>query len=214
MRTVVMCAVLGTGCVEAEAPLQSPDASAPSLDASSPGLDAAPSSDAARSADAHARDARTDSTSCGAAAVSAHACLHGRDGPFRVVEQELADVSRPHTLFTVRSERVQFTPGEPGPHALFLRGTLRSAQQAEQALALVREPSGCDVLPALYVLTAHDGSPVELTLAGESVALVIEPLAPWSCAAPGVDAGSCRSRGPCSSDDECCSYCHDYDHCH
>jgi len=24
----------------------------------------------------------------------------------------------------------------------------------------------------------------------------------------------CRSFGPCSTDEECCDYCHDYDHCH
>lgn len=31
----------------------------------------------------------------------------------------------------------------------------------------------------------------------------------------GADGGPmCRSSGPCISDDECCAFCHDYDHCH
>jgi hypothetical protein len=213
------------------------DASSPWFDAGLPGepmidataLDAAPAE-----VDACVPDGGAPQL---AGAVVMHACLHGSDGPFRVVTggptaEAAPDVSRPHTLFTVlagtaESVQVSYLPAAPGDHVLFVaRGELTAAKQAGSALALERRGVDCAVLPESYLLQLVGVEPVELTLRAGSdrVAIVIESLASWgadswqhACAAGPVseaDASACRKSGPCSSDAECCSYCHDYDHCH
>jgi hypothetical protein len=170
-----------------------------------------------------------------ATAVVEHACLHGSDGPFRVVDgasssDTAPDVSRAHTLFTVLGApgailHVRYVPTTPGDHVLFVaRGELVAARQGASSLVAERGLVDCEVLPLRYVVQLVDRDHVELTLRadGDHVALLIESLAGWGAAwtaacgrhASTTDAGTCRSQGPCSSDSECCSYCHDYDHCH
>jgi len=59
-----------------------------------------------------------------------------------------------------------------------------------------------------------------------TVMLVIESPEVWECtderarSMPTVVSGAgaqqtmCRSSGPCTTDSECCEFCHDFDHCH
>ncbi|MET0285472.1 MAG: hypothetical protein ABW352_13410 [Polyangiales bacterium] len=171
------------------------------------------------------------------AAVVMHACLHGSHGPFRVVtggdsSDAAPDVSRAHTLFTVLAAasadvHLRYLPTSVGDYVLFAaRGVLTGARQGNASLVIESRAVDCAALPASYLLQLAADEPVELTLRadGERIALVIESLAGWgadgwehACATqPAVapDAGACRKSGPCSSDSECCAYCHDYDHCH
>ncbi|HEX5661356.1 MAG TPA: hypothetical protein VFX59_29405 [Polyangiales bacterium] len=213
------------------------------LDATSPTRDAELSSEPRIDASLDAASGNADAcVADGAAprlgeAVVMHACLHGSDGPFRVVTgtssaESAPDVSRAHTLFTVlavagESVHVRYLPAASGDHVLFMaRGALTAARQASSSLALESRAVDCAVLPDSYLMQLAGLEPVELTLraASDRVAMVIESLAGWGAdgwqhacgASPATttDAGACRKSGPCSRDAECCSFCHDYDHCH
>lgn len=54
-----------------------------------------------------------------------------------------------------------------------------------------------------------------LTVGGQpSSVAAFGRIRPPSPSTDAGEAGLCRSDGPCTSDDECCEYCHDMDHCH
>jgi hypothetical protein len=74
-------------------------------------------------------------------------------------------------------------------------------------------PPVCDRLTTRIRVSLYGSESYWLSLASASAApfeLYLERVGD----AGNGDAGSCRSSGPCQSDDECCDYCHDQDHCH
>lgn len=161
-----------------------------------------------------------------------------------VTAEQAPDVSRAHTHYLLQrpsglgSPRlfVRFRPTLTGLHALFLGdGTLRRAMNtAGQPLALgTHAPAACAALPGVSVLELTRGETYTFAFdaGGADVRLVVEGLAAWgadafteTCSAapvpdastppPAKDPATCRRSGACTSDAECCSFCHDGDHCH
>lgn len=166
------------------------------------------------------------------------------DVPGAVTAEQAPDVSRAHTHYMLQrpnglgSPRLfaRYRATLSGPHALFLGdGTLsRAVDAAGSPLALgAHAAAACEALPGVSVLELARGETYTLTFdaRGADVRLVVEALASWgpdafteTCAeAPNVDASTeapakdpatCRRNGSCTSDAECCSFCHDGDHCH
>ncbi|MET0341382.1 MAG: hypothetical protein ABW252_10285 [Polyangiales bacterium] len=161
-----------------------------------------------------------------------------------IAADQAPDVSRAHTHYLLQrpngvgSPRLfaRYRATLSGPHALFLGdGTLsRAVDAAGGLLALgAHAAAACEALPGVSVLALTRGETYTLVFdaRGADVRLVVEALASWgpdafteTCsAAPSADASTeaplkdpatCRRSGSCTSDAECCSFCHDGDHCH
>jgi hypothetical protein len=212
----------------ANGPAVVPDASevAPALDAGVQPIDArAPD----ESGEALPEDVRS---------LAEHACLHARNGPFRDLtfptpEATAPEVNRPHTAYRLHASTATATVAFVAP----LAGSyvIMSSEDATPLAAASGAPStrydtseACELLPSSSLRQLHAGERLELTYQPfGSVLLVVERLepatdaqvAPDDATSPPHDASAdgsvmCRSSGWCSSDAECCAYCHDYDHCH
>jgi hypothetical protein len=171
-----------------------------------------------------------------------HACLHALHGPFVALAlsstpQGAPDASRAHTAFQLTwpdgdtsHGYVRFRAAQAGMYAVFCaQAEVISVTSASRDYALPATRATqtyCDSLPSatLVELGAGEWSTMQLAhLPGADAQIVIERIAapgpsPDSCACDD-DAGcspplACRSDGPCRFDHECCSFCHDADHCH
>ena len=166
------------------------------------------------------------------------------DVPGAITAEQAPDVSRAHTHYMLQrpnnlgSPRLfaRYRPILSGPHAFFLGdGSLSQAtDSAGKPLALgAHAEAACEALRGVSVLELTRGELYTLAFDARSadVRLVVEALASWgpeafteacstapgpqgSTAAPAKDPATCRRSGSCTSDAECCSFCHEGDHCH
>jgi hypothetical protein len=169
--------------------------------------------------------------------------LHGpfRDLTADAPEAAPQDVSRPHTAYRLHglsvgagSHALVYVPRSSGEHVVLAnRVPSWSTREIATTERLYNVSEACALLPVAVVVSLVTGEAASLAFRpyADDVLLVIEPLELTLDASGDVhDAASdvdtidaaageggtamCRSSGPCSSDSECCQYCHDYEHCH
>jgi hypothetical protein len=168
--------------------------------------------------------------------------MHAERGPFAMLqlsatEQTAPDASRAHTAFQLSWPAedmahgfLRVRPARAGTHAIFsAHAEVVGVTGTNENLALPFTPASetyCASLPsaASVELRAGEWSIIRLARMGEGASqVVIEPLTAATDGACGCDEDGgcdeappreCRSSGPCRVNADCCSFCHDGDHCH
>lgn len=162
-----------------------------------------------------------------------HTCGHTIDPTS--VTLGLAEQAATSALISLthRRHRVGFSPGTstgvlslrvPGdgtyPYAIYLSADLqieirRLSDGVRMSEFTTAVPPACDRLVAVSRATLYGGELYEVRFSKRAPLATFELyLERKASRSQGADGGSCRISGPCTSDSECCDYCHDLDHCH